>query len=36
MRKENIKKTNRRVTIEYVMFRDINDKDEHALGLLRY
>ena len=33
--KEYIKKTNRRVTIEYVMLRDINDKDEHALELAK-
>lgn len=33
--KEYIKKTNRRVTIEYVMLRDINDKKEHALELAK-
>lgn len=33
--KEYIKKTNRRVTIEYVMLRDVNDKKEHALELAK-
>jgi 23S rRNA (adenine2503-C2)-methyltransferase len=31
--KEYIKKTNRRVTFEYIMLKDINDKEEHALEL---
>ena len=36
--KEYIDKTNRRVTIEYVMLQGVNDQEEHALelaGLLR-
>lgn len=31
--KEYIKKTNRRVTFEYIMLKDVNDKVEHALEL---
>lgn len=33
--KDYINKTNRRVTIEYVMLDKINDKDEHALELAK-
>ena len=33
--KEYIVKTNRRITIEYVMLKGVNDSDEHALELAR-
>ena len=33
--KEYIAKTNRRVTFEYIMLKDINDKDVHALELAK-
>lgn len=32
--KEYIKKTNRRVTFEYIMLKDINDKEQNALELV--
>ena len=33
--KEYIKKTNRRVTFEYIMLKDINDKEQNALELVK-
>ena len=33
--KEYISKTNRRVTFEYIMLKDINDKEVHALELAK-
>lgn len=31
--KQYIKKTNRRVTFEYILLKDVNDKEEHAIEL---
>ena len=33
--KDYIKKTNRRVTFEYILLKDINDQEEHALELIK-
>ena len=33
--KDYLKKTNRRVTFEYILLKDINDQEKHALELVK-